>query len=67
MALNRLSCSHITSIISRLVVLVVASLEVGCIGGLPATTQTGKVEEIVIGTAVAPSELTLAPAMKSDG
>ena len=61
MMLTRLPCDHITSIISRLVVLVVALLEVGCIGGLPATTQTGKVEEIVIGTAVAPSELTLAP------
>lgn len=61
MTLNRFPYGHITSIMSRLIVLVVAPLEVGCIGGLPATTQTGKVEEIVIGTAVAPSELTLAP------
>ncbi len=52
---------HVTSIISSLAVPLIASLEVGCIGSLPTTTQTGKVEEIVIGTGVAPSEVTLAP------
>ena len=40
--------------------LAMAVLEVAC-GSLPATTQTGKVQEIVIGAAVAPSEVTLAP------
>ena len=40
--------------------LAMAVLEVAC-GSLPGTTQTGKVQEIVIGAAVAPSEVTLAP------
>ena len=53
--------AQITSLISSLAVLVAASLEAGCIGSLPGATQTGKVEEIIIGTAVAPSEVTLAP------
>jgi hypothetical protein len=51
---------HVTSIITSLAVLVVTSLEIGCMSRLPSTSQTGKVEEIVIGTAVAPPELTLA-------
>jgi plastocyanin len=61
MTLNRLACGHVSRITSSLAVLLIASLEASCIGGLPATSQTGKVEEIVIGAVVAPSEVTLAP------
>jgi plastocyanin len=61
MKLNRLPSGHIPSILSSLAVLLVGSLEVGCMGSLPGATQTGKVEEIVIGRAAAPSEVTLAP------
>ena len=54
--------SHLlASAIGGLGLLIMASQLFGCIGGLPATSQTGKVEEIVIGTAMAPSEVTLAP------
>lgn len=61
MTLNRLACAHVLTIISSLAVLLVASLEASCMGSLPATSQTGKVEEIVIGTAMTPSEVTLSP------
>ena len=52
---------HITSFLSGLAMLVFAFIEGGCIGSLPGATQTGKVEEIIIGTVMAPSEVTLAP------
>lgn len=61
MKFNCLAYRHITSIMGSVGLLAMAFLEVGCTGRLPATTQTGKVEEIVIGTTVAPSEVTLAP------
>lgn len=52
---------RLTAIVSSFGVLVVAFLEVDCTGNLPSVTQTGKVQEVVIGTVVDPSELTLAP------
>lgn len=61
MTQNRLANGPVGPIMITLAVLLVASFEVSCIGRLPATTQTGKVEEIVIGTVMAPSEVTLAP------
>lgn len=61
MKCHHLTYGRLTCMINGLAVLIVASLEVGCMGRLPGTTQTGKVEEIVIGAAVTPSEVTLAP------
>lgn len=58
---NRVACGPITSIVRGVAVLLSAWVEMSCMGGLPAATQTGKVEEIVIGTTMAPSEVTLAP------
>jgi plastocyanin len=42
-------------------ILVAAMLVVGCIGGLPSSSQNGRVQDIVIGYTVTPSEITLAP------
>ena len=49
------------SAIGSVGLVIMAFLAMGCVGRLPTTTQTGKVQEIVIGTAVAPSDVTLAP------
>jgi plastocyanin len=60
MTFNCYFSGRIAPAIGSVGLLITALLEVGC-GSLPAMTQTGKVQEIVIGTAVATSEVTLAP------
>ena len=61
MKFNSSFSGRVASTIGSVSLVIMALLEVRCIGSLPATTQTGKVQEIVIGAAVAPSEVTLAP------
>jgi len=60
MMFTRLAYGRIRPITRNVGVFLIACLELNCTG-LPATTQTGKVQEIVIGTAAALSEVTLAP------
>jgi plastocyanin len=60
MKFSCLAYGPMTPIMGSVGLFAMALLVIGC-GRLPATTQTGKVEEIVIGAAMAPSEVTLAP------
>ena len=60
MTFTRLAHGRIHAIVSSVGVFLIALLELNCTG-LPTVTQTGKVQEIVIGTVVAPSDVTLAP------
>ena len=49
------------SVTTSVGILVAALVTPGCIGGLPSSSRTGKVQDIVIGSTVTPSEVTLAP------
>ncbi len=49
------------SVTTSISILVAAMLAVGCMWGLPSSSQSGKVQDIVIGSTVTPSEITLAP------
>ncbi|HKN87644.1 MAG TPA: hypothetical protein VJV04_12345 [Nitrospiraceae bacterium] len=60
MKLHGYFTGRIASAVGSRGLLLMALFGAGCIGSLPATTQTGKVQEVVIGTSVSPSEMTLA-------
>ena len=49
------------SVTTSISILVAAMLAVGCMWGLPSSSQSGKVQDIVIGSTVTPLEITLAP------
>ena len=57
---NHQCSNRVISAIGTTCLIVLSVLGTGCLG-LPAASHTGKVQEIIIGTVVAPSEVTLAP------